>query len=356
MRSASVCLLVVCLMVGVAGLTWAEGDNCPVELQTDEGKPDAVLMERTLDAGEHTYAATLSDREALTSMLAPNPLTKVVANVFIREHAPTDWDWSLASATLMAGVMAAWEETREQRYFDYVKHWADYHLERGLKLDSIAACVPGGLLLALYEQTQDLEYLEGANQACAAAVALSTEGAEPPANSGPEAFCYGTYRDLVVAEFCIAPFLARMGQLNHDRKCFDLAAEKSVRYMDYLRFYRRDTGPLKERVLREELCTHMLKEEGNRLFPNLDKRGDGWLYLSMGETFGFLPENHPLRGRLITFLENQGFRSLDFSPMVLGAAAGSLKIQYTRSLYVYGAAELLAVRPVEKAVSGKEGS
>lgn len=338
--------LIVMAAVVLPVACWAAGEECPPELLEEEGKPAEGTMKAALDAGEMTYARALSDHDAATSMLAENPLTSVVAGVFMAENQPTDWGFDLRAAKFMGGVMAAWEETRDDKYFTYVKTWADHQLEQGIAPADIGSCVGGTILLALYEETEDAKYLDGANTCVAAAKELSKNGTNGNGAEAADQFCYSAHRDLVGAEFALAPFLARMGARDNDRECHDLAAGKIVRYMDYLRFHRRDNGPLKERKLREELFTHMLAEEGERLFPNLDQRGDGWLYLAMGEAFEYLPQDHPLRGRLVTFLENQGFRSLEFSPMVLGAAAGSLKIQYTHSLYVYGAAELLAVRPV----------
>jgi unsaturated rhamnogalacturonyl hydrolase len=84
------------------------------------------------------------------------------------------------------------------------------------------------------------------------------------------------------------PFLAQMGALSGDRKYFDDAAAQMLHFADHL--FVPSTG----------LFTH----HWNTVNPDDEPRyywgrADGWCTVSMVELLDVLPEDHPLRGRIL---------------------------------------------------------
>ncbi|NQT54560.1 glycoside hydrolase family 88 protein [bacterium] len=203
----------------------------------------------------------------------------------------TPFNWG--EGVLAYGLMEAWRVTKEPRYLEAVKRWADHHGTRGIgpTLSQRGYCGhwgPGTPLLLLYEATKDERYLRSATEVRAFIRDKATRTSD-----GALGHWRGNVQIWVDTLAMACPTLARYSIATKDASALDDA----VRQLERAAKHQQDpkTG----------LFWHMWDERTGEHSEGVWGRGNGWVILSLVDTLEFLPEEHPARERLVGILRKQ---------------------------------------------------
>jgi unsaturated rhamnogalacturonyl hydrolase len=206
--------------------------------------------------------------------------------------------WGYQQALYLYSELRVYKRTGDKRYLDYVKSWADAHVDTNGKIDrSIDALdymLPGNLMLALYKETSDKRY------AIAAQTIRHRLDTYPRTDDGGlwhatsrqhQLWLDGTYMSL--------PFLVHYGKIFDDRKyAYDEATRQLLLYAEHLNDP--STG----------LLFHAYDESGAQPWADPEThhssvfwaRSIGWYGMALIDVLETLPKDHPNRPKLITLV------------------------------------------------------
>lgn len=218
------------------------------------------------------------------------PWTEVADNLITTASESYAWDWG--EGVQMCGLMQVYERTGDQRYADFVARWADTHVPMGYErlLGNDAGSerkgycgrwVAGTALVYLYEATKKPQYLQVASSIAGFIQAGATRSPE-----GAPGHWLGNYQLWVDTLNMTCPLLSRLSKIEHKPAYLDDAVNQLLVAARHLRDER--TG----------LFYHMWDWQYDRRSEEQWGRGNGWVIMSIADTFEFLPRDHPRYGEL----------------------------------------------------------
>lgn len=226
-----------------------------------------------------------------TRRRATDPFLRAAQHAAAAVGPKTPFNWG--EGVLMYGLLDTWRVTRNRRYLDAVRRWADHHCAKGIVplLNQRGYCGhwgPGTPLLLLYQHTQEPHYLKAA-----ADIRHFVRHAATRTREGALGHWRGNVQ-IWVDTLCMAcPTLARYHVAANDAD----ALEDAVRQLELASRHLQDpkTG----------LFWHMWDERTGKHSDGFWGRGNGWVIISLVDTLEVLPPTHPARGRLRRILQAQ---------------------------------------------------
>jgi len=196
------------------------------------------------------------------------------------------WDWG--EGVEMSGLMQVWERTKDDRYAAWVARWADFHVPRGLDVllgnnaDSprkgyCGRWVAGTALLYLNEARPKPEYLKTASEVAQFIRAGATRSPE-----GAPAHWFGNFQIWVDTLNMTCPLLSKLSKIENQPEYLEDCVNQllvSARHMQ------------DEKTL---LFYHMWDWQYDKRSAVQWGRGNGWIIMSLADTFEYLPKNHRL--------------------------------------------------------------
>jgi unsaturated rhamnogalacturonyl hydrolase len=266
------------------------------------------LLVRTLAVSVAVFIVQLAVAQSALSPAVPQAestpfpadLSRATVETTMRRiPAATDLGkWGYQQALFLSSELLVYKRTGDKRYLDYVKSWADAHVDPDGKIDrSIDALdyiLPGSLMLTLYKETGDKRY------AIAAQTTRRRLDTYPRTEDGAlwhatsrqhQLWLDGTYMSL--------PFLIRYGEAFDERKyAYDEATKQLLLYADHLNDS--STG----------LLFHAYDESGAQPWADPKThhssvfwaRSIGWYGMALIDVLETLPKDHPNRPKLIALV------------------------------------------------------
>jgi len=220
-----------------------------------------------------------------------------VANKLVTT-APESYPFDWGEGVQMSGLMQVYGRTNNQNYADFVAKWADFHIPKGTKQllgnqpgsGQKGYCghwVPGTALVYLYESRNKPDYLRVASEIAGFIRAGATRSPE-----GLPGHWLGNYQLWVDTLNMTCPLLSRLSRIENKPAYLDDAVNQLLVSAQHLRDGK--TG----------LFYHMWDWQFDRLSAEQWGRGNGWVIMSIADTFEFLPKSHPRYGELKRLAES----------------------------------------------------
>lgn len=202
--------------------------------------------------------------------------------------APESIEFNWGEGVQMSGLMQVHQRTRDDKYAAFVEKWAEYHLPRGLEAllgnqpDSkrkgyCGHWVSGTALVYLNEARPKPAYLDMARGIAGFIRAGATRSPE-----GAPGHWLGNYQIWVDTLNMTCPLLSRLSKIDHKPEYLEDAVNQllvAARHMQ---------------EPRNGLFYHMWDWQYDKHSPVLWGRGNGWVIMSLADTFEYLPKIHKL--------------------------------------------------------------
>jgi len=237
-------------------------------------------------------------------------LTVRIADSFLNLHPDTvaykteakSYKWNYEQGLILDAFYQLWKETKNSKYFDYIKKNFDYYIEddgsiktykmNDFNIDNIS---PGRVLLHLYYETREEKYKKAAD------TLRKQLELQPRTVSGgfwhKKIYPYQMWLDgLYMAE----PFYTRYAEMFDETKIFDDVAKQFL---------------LIEKSLKDEksgLYYHGWDESKKQKWadPVTGRstsywgRAMGWFMMALVDVLDYFPADHPNRNDLVKILQN----------------------------------------------------
>jgi len=234
---------------------------------------------------------------------------RFLANNFIALHPDTvaykteakSYKWNYEQGLILESIYRIWIETKEQKYFDYIKKNVDYYVNEDgtiktyelnkFNIDNVA---PGRVLLHLYENTNQTKYKFAAD------TLMKQLHFHPRTSEGgfwhKKIYPGQMWLDgLYMAE----PFYAEYSVVFNEPKNFDDIANQFLLIKKHL--YDEKTG----------LYYHGWDESKNQKWadsikgtsPNFWGRSLGWFMMALVDVLDKFPENHKNRNKILKIFQ-----------------------------------------------------
>jgi unsaturated rhamnogalacturonyl hydrolase len=245
-------------------------------------------------------SAMLNPSAQTAAMPLPADLSQAIVETTMR-RVPVATDlgrWGYQQALYLYAEYLVYKRTGDKRYLDYVKTWADAHVDANGKIDrnidALDYMLPGKLMLALYKETGDKRY------AVAAQAIRRRLDTYPRTEDGGlwhatsrqyQLWLDGTYMSL--------PFLVRYGETFDDSKyAYDEATKQLLIYSSHLNDP--SSGLLFHAY--DELGAQSWADPKTHHSPVFWARSIGWYGMALVDVLETLPKNHPARPKLIALV------------------------------------------------------
>jgi rhamnogalacturonyl hydrolase YesR len=200
---------------------------------------------------------------------------------------PESYDFNWGEGVQMVGLMQVFDRTGNARYADFVDRWAESHLPKGVerllgnhpesgRKGYCGPWVSATALLYLHEARRSADHLRMASEVAAYVRAGATRSPE-----GAPGHWLGNYQLWVDTLAMTCPLLSRLSRIENKPAYLDDAINQLLVAARHMR--NETTG----------LFHHMWDWQYDRRSPEQWGRGNGWVMLSLADTFEFLPRGHP---------------------------------------------------------------
>ena len=213
--------------------------------------------------------------------------------------------WSYTNGLVLSACIKVYKETNDQKYYDYIYTYADDLIDSTgtietykLSNQNLDMIKSGDVLLYLYPKTKEERFL------MAMETLNSQMESQPRTSDGgywhKKVYPYQMWLDgLYMAE----PFHTRYAKeyINDETKKQQIYDDVVLQF-DLIQKHSRDkkTGLLYHGWDESKEQQWANKDTGNS--PHFWSRAMGWYGMAMVDVLDFLPENHPGRARIITYL------------------------------------------------------
>lgn len=213
--------------------------------------------------------------------------------------------WSYTNGLVLSACIKVYEETNKQKYYDYIYAYADDLIDSTgtietykLSNQNLDMIKSGDVLLYLYPKTKEERFLLAMEHL------NSQMESQPKTSDGgywhKKVYPYQMWLDgLYMAE----PFHIKYAKeyINDETKKQQIYDDVVLQF-DLIQKHSRDkkTGLLYHGWDESKEQEWANKETGNS--PHFWSRAMGWYGMAMVDVLDFLPENHPGRDRIITYL------------------------------------------------------
>jgi unsaturated rhamnogalacturonyl hydrolase len=225
----------------------------------------------------------------------------MVESTMARFTPSTLGGWSYPQALYLYGQYLLYQRTGDQRYFDYIKAWADRFVDASGNINqtfsNLDSMLPGRILLILYKETGQNRYRVAAQKIHDrfATYPRTTDGGFWHATSATRAgqlWADGAFMSM--------PFLAEYGKIIGDSTyAWDEATKQIVIYAGHLQ---QPNGLLKHAY--DEPRDESWSDDVTGLAPEYWCRAIGWFGMATVQILDVLPTGHPRRQQLITIVQN----------------------------------------------------
>jgi len=233
------------------------------------------------------------------------PMSIILADsIMARFPNPDDipWKpWNYVQGYWLSGVEMLWKYTGDRKYFDYIKTFADQHVNpdgslRDFSGDFLDDMMAGTSVVAMYEQTGEAKYRLAAERIRAAFNIY-------PRNSDG-GFYHSTklpHEMWIDGVFMGGMFLIRYGVAIGDQEyCFDEVTNQITLFASHC--YKEDTQLFLHAY--DEARQAAWADPVTGLSPSVWSEGLGWYALVVVETLSVLPLNHPRRAQMMGIFQN----------------------------------------------------
>ena len=209
--------------------------------------------------------------------------------------------WSYTHGLVSLSFLKLWEQTGEDKYFDYAKGYADDMLnEQGEILNyrmeefNIDNINPGKILFPLYEKTQDIRYKT-------AMETLRTQIEWQPQNNQGGFWHKLRYPWQMWLDglYMGSPYYAQYALENNQPEVFDEIANQFITMEKYSRD--EATGLLYHGW--DESRVQAWANEETGCSPHFWGRAIGWYSMALVDVLDYFPEDHPQRQDIIQILQ-----------------------------------------------------
>lgn len=209
--------------------------------------------------------------------------------------------WDYTSGLVLKGIEQVWRRTGDERYFRYIQDNIDRFVDaegrirtyrrEEYNLDQINS---GKVLFMLYSRTKDERYRK-------ALYLLRDQLRTHPRTSGggfwhKEIYPHQMWLDGI---YMAAPFYAEFARSLGDPRDFDDIAGQIILIARHTRDPR--TGLFYHGW--DESKTQIWADKETGCSPHFWGRALGWYAMALVDVLDFMPEDHPLRGRIIEILQ-----------------------------------------------------
>jgi len=273
-----------------AGVNVFDGSSWTTYNTSNSGLVSDQVNAIAVDDAGNVWIGTDHGVSKYTAPAPPPPcidptIIKVAERTMQMELPEFNWGEGLAAY----GLLAAWQVTGDDRYFDFIKGWLDEVLD-DVPEDRYWDLTSGPSLLIVYKKTGEEDYLEKAIRLANWLIENHTRG--------PEQEFIGidpVSGDFIIVDglLAVCPFLARLSSVTGNPTYIEEAVHQITVYAKHLQH---GSG----------LFYHAYQPSTGSHFDNAFwERGNGWAALCTAEVLSFLPPDHPQRGKLIEILERQ---------------------------------------------------
>ena len=263
------------------------GDFFRVNLYNRSGMPAVPF--RTDAFAEDTYARWFADSEI-----------RRFPKAYQLDHGKRLF-FGYAQGVGCCAMLQMWKKTGEKRYFDYVEEWADSLInEKGeiylydlasYNLDYINS---GKVLFDLYRETGKQKYK------------TAMDALVKQLKNQPRTLEGGFWHKLIYQHqmwldglYMASPFLAQYGAEFQKPECIDEAVKQFT--LCHKHTYDPGTG-LNHHAWDESKSQRWADPETGHS-PNFWGRSIGWWFMAMVDALDYIPENHPDRSHLISWIQ-----------------------------------------------------
>jgi len=228
------------------------------------------FMTTTIGAGVALGAATLVAAEEAAKNPDPVALVRRVADAVLRDfRKPPQFNWG--EGTLLTGMMRAYRLTKDERYLEFVRRFADHHHQAGIgktlaKRGYCGHWGPGYPMLMLYEITKEKNHLELAEEINT----FMMEKAERTKDGGLSHFNGKPQLWVDTLDMC-CPVFSDLARITDRPELQKEAVGQLEVFAKHLQDA--DTG----------LFFHMWDEKSGKHTPSFWARGNGWVVMSYTE-------------------------------------------------------------------------
>lgn len=205
------------------------------------------------------------------------------------------------SGVVLKGIEQVWRETKEQKYFDYIKTNVDEYVEADgniktydLEEYNIDHINNGKLLLMLYQETGDEKYKKAAY--------LQREQLKTHPRTSEGGFWHKNiypHQMWLDGIYMGAPFYAEFGKIFNEPENFDDVAHQVILISKHTKDPK--TGLYYHGWDESKQQRWANPETG--VSPNFWGRAMGWYVMAIADILDFFPENHPRRNELINIFQ-----------------------------------------------------
>ncbi len=216
----------------------------------------------------------------------------------VADYTMKEMDFSFGTwgkGIMMAGLIDAYNITKDQKYLAFVKYWIDQSIFTQTK-DGVFShgettvgdsSAIGISVLYFYKITNDIFYLDGAKRNMEYLLNKPPKTAE-----GGISHRMSNLELWIDTLYMVSPFLAELGIITSNNSLIDKAIEQVF---------------IHEKYLRDEnthLYSHIWTWNGVNDDPNLWSRGIGWMTSTIVDLLDIIPKSHPNYTDLVKLLQN----------------------------------------------------
>lgn len=271
---------------------------CALTLAFTSCKDDKKESTQTETTQETTQELTVPEHLKWSERMALSEMERSPESYMIDDRTVAKWDY--VHGLVLTGFEHLYHKTKDQKYFDYVKAYADKLIDSTgtiatyekskYNIDMIEA---GKLLFDLYEDTKDEKYL-------LAMKALKLQLEEHPRTNEGGFWHKKIYPSQMWLDglYMGAPFYAEYTLKFEDGKNLDDVAKQFELIQKHA--YDKETGLLYHGWDESKAMDWADKETGTS--PNFWSRSLGWYAMALVDVLDYFPKDHPKRKELITYL------------------------------------------------------
>ncbi len=272
----------ICVLCGIFSLALFPGNP-----------PNSCVVEREKKLDK------ISDHKSWSTLAADEMI--LIHPHYVNYDTPS-LDWNYPQALILHAIWGVWKETRDQKYFDYVKQSADFYLtdnggtktyvQDDFRLDNI---LMGRVILDLYAATKEVKYKNAAS-------ILREQLSKQPRTPERGFWHKKVYPNQMWLDglYMAEPFYAQYARTFDEPKDFDdianqfiLMARHSLDPKTGLMYHGWDFSK------KEKWCNPKTGDS-----PCFWGRSIGWYMMGLVDVLEYFPKDHPGRHELLSILRN----------------------------------------------------
>lgn len=271
-------------------------------------------------------------------------MTSLANSILVKIPDPKRYglfDWAMAN--MLFGLCETYDLTRDNRYLDYIKSWADAHLDASGNTDVNLASdwnQATYILYWLYDKTNNDKYIHSL-------FAIDSKDISKFSRISNGAFVHKNHDQIWIDSIHgLVYFMMALYKLNHDPYYLRETVDQIIAHADHLQ------DPV------TGLFYHAYDEDGSaswadpttHLSPHLWGRGNGWIFQALVDFLEFLPDHFARREKLLQILSDLGHGIVSTQDSASGLWYTVLDQPDRQGNYLEVSASCLLAGSLEKAI------